>query len=112
MDVEEAGVALAAGTGQHRALMRLVELLVGRKAHVAIDAENAAGRVAHQRQPGRVQRSAQRDEQGAERCPYLVVVDGLARLEPVGIVVAREAAEEGECLGAKAGKIHGVSLRA
>ena len=71
VDIEQAGIAFAAGAGQHRALMRLVELLVGRKTYVPIDAENAAIGVADKRDAGRIERIAQRRQQGAERPQHL-----------------------------------------
>src|SRR5436190_16901398 len=104
MQVEEPRIALAAGAGQHRPGMRLVEPLVGREAHIAIDAEDAAHRIARQRYPGLAKRRPDRADQRAKRRQNLGLVHRFARLEPGGVVVAAQPAEKRERRRAKPGK--------
>ncbi len=78
--------------------MGLVGTLVSGKARVAIDAEEALGRGADvvRREVGQrgVDLLDEREHGGLE----LTLVDGLARLEPVAVVVAREPAQKFEGL--------------
>src|ERR1700730_18180846 len=76
--------------------MRLIEPLVRRETHVAIDAEDAVPGIADQRQPGFAQCRADRGDQLAERSQHFGLVDRLARLEPCRVVVVAQFAEKGE----------------
>ena len=96
MEVEEAGVALSAGARQHRPRMRLIEPLVGREAHIAVDPEDAAPGVADQRQPGLFQRRPDRDDQVPQRRQHFCLVDRLLRPEPVRVVVVAQFPEKPE----------------
>src|SRR4029077_9872594 len=91
MQIEESRVALAAGAGQHRPGMGLVEPLVGREAQIAIDPEDAAQRVAGQRYPGLDQPDRDRRDQYPKRRQHLGLVYRFARLEPHRVVVAAQS---------------------
>lgn len=97
-DVE---IKAAAGSLLHAAArppggeMRFVGALVGRKPDIAVDAHHGfvrgahvIGRVLHHRLRNLVDKS---EHGGFE----LALVDWFARIEPVAVVVAREAAKEG-----------------
>src|SRR6202140_193855 len=104
MEIEQTWVPLPAGTRQHRPGMGLVQPLVRRETHIAIDAENAVSRIADQRQLGFVQCGPNRGDQFAERPKHFGFVDRLARLEPGWIVVVAQFAEERERGRAEPGK--------
>src|SRR6266576_328359 len=96
VQVEEPRIALAAGAGQHRPGMSLVEPLVGREAHIAIDAEDAPHRIAGQRYPGLAERRPYRVDQRAKRREHLGLVHRFARLEPDRVIIAAQPAEKRE----------------
>src|SRR5439155_6235377 len=104
VQVEEPRIALAAGAGQHRPGMGLVEPLVGREAHIAIDAEDAPHRIARQRYPGLAKRGPDRVDQRAKRRKNLGFVDAFTRLEPARVVIAAQPAEKRERGRAKSGE--------
>src|ERR1700731_4550445 len=76
--------------------MRLMEPLVRRETHVAIDAKDAVPGIADQRQSGFAQCRADRVDQLAERSQHFGLVDRLARLEPCRVVVVAQFAEKRE----------------
>src|SRR4029077_1872029 len=104
MQIEESRVALAAGAGQHRPGMPLVEPLVGREAHITIDPEDAPYRIAGERYPGLDQPSPDRGDQCAKRRQHLGLLPRFPRLDPSGVVVAAQAAEKGEGRRAEPGE--------
>src|SRR6266566_125812 len=104
VQVEEPRIALAAGAGQHRPGMSLVEPLVGRETHIAIDAEDAPHRITGQRYPGLAERRPHRVDQRAKRRQHLGLVHRFAWLKPGGVVVAAQPAEKRECRRAEPGK--------
>src|SRR5271155_5771004 len=110
MNVKQPGIALSARPGQNRALMRLVKLLVGRKTHVAIKAEDTAIGITDQRYAHRFQCLGERQKQSPEWRQHLGVVDRFTRLEPQRVVVLREASKEFKCRRSKADKSAGCRL--
>ncbi len=111
VEIEQTGIALVARARQHRPGMGFVQALVGRKAHVAIDAEDAASGIADQRQPGLMQRLPDGDDQLAEWGQHFSLVDRFARLEPGRVVVIAQLVEKRECCRPKPGKSAGRGHR-
>ena len=84
--------------------MGLVGQLVLGKARVAVDSEERALGVAGEREASERSLPREVSDEAAERPQEFVVVNLLARLEPVALVVALEIAEEVEAFGAEAGE--------
>src|SRR5215471_18966844 len=79
--------------------MRLIQPLVRREPHVAVDAENAALRVPDQRDLHILQGRPDRRDQLAEWGQHFGLVDRFTGLEPGGVVVVAELAEKSERCG-------------
>jgi len=94
MHVDDTWVALPAGSGQNRAGMGLIGLLVLRKTHVTIYAKHTALGVALDRKPFGTPVRRKFCHQTLHHELYVVVVCVLVGLEPGPVVVFLQAREE------------------